>query len=47
VAASGQAGRGDCDARSPHWARHVAAVIVGIVSGYAVIALMVALSALS
>jgi hypothetical protein len=47
VAASGQAGRGNCDARSPHWTRHVATVILGIVAGYAVIALLVTLIALS
>jgi hypothetical protein len=33
--------------RSPHWTRKVAAVLVGIVVGYAVIALMVALIAVS
>jgi hypothetical protein len=47
VAASGQTRRGNCDARSQHWTRHVASVAVGIVAGYAVIALMVALLALS
>jgi hypothetical protein len=47
VAAFGQTRRGNCDARSQHWTRHVAAVVVGIVAGYAVIALIVALIALS
>jgi hypothetical protein len=47
VAASEPTGRGNHDARSPHWMRHVAIVIAGIVAGYAVIAIMVVLLALS
>jgi hypothetical protein len=47
VAASGQTRRGNCDARAQHGTRHVASVVVGIVAGYAVIALIVALIALS
>jgi hypothetical protein len=45
--ASGQSRLGHRETRSPHWTRHVVVVIAGIVAGYAVIAIMVALLAVS
>jgi hypothetical protein len=46
VAASEPTRRGNRDTRQPHWMRHVAVVITGIVAGYAVVASMVALAVL-